>query len=137
MTKRCLCCCYYFVHPLHSHLSTWHGSVFVPPPVKLLQHVLPGHSMCVDGLVRRSNAHHQDLLTVWRLAHNEGIILQVCHRWHQLSAAAAPPAPPLPQQGSSQQSGAHCEGGGGGERWRGWTAGDSGGLQICTVWNNH
>ncbi len=121
----------------HSHLSARHGSVLVPPPVKMLQHVLVGCCVCADRLAWQSHAHHQDLLTVWRLAHNEGIILQVRHHWHQCSAAAAPPAPPLSQQGSSQQSRTHCEGDGGGEQWRGWTAGDSRGLQIWTVWNSY
>lgn len=100
---------------LHSHLSTRCGSVFVPSPVKLLQHVLMGRCMRVDGLAWQSHAHHQDLLTVWRLAHNEGIILQVRHHWHECSAAAASPASPLPQHGSFQQSRALCEGGGGGD----------------------
>ena len=121
---------------LCSHLSARRGSLLVPPPVKPLQHLLAGRHMCIKVLACRSHTHHQDLLTVWRLARNEGIVLQVCHRWHQRSAAAAPPAPPLPLQGSSQQSWAHCDGGGWGERRPGWRVGDGGGLQIWTVWND-
>jgi len=123
------------------HLSARHGSALVPHHVKLVQRVLVGQRTRVDGAGRRSHAHHQDLLTVWRLAHNEGIVLQVRDHWHQCSAAAAPPAAPLPQQGSSQQSRAPCQGDGGGDggedRRRGRTAGDSEGLKVCTAWNNH
>lgn len=97
---------------LCSHLSARCGSLLVPPPVKLFQLLLAGRHMCIKVLACWSHTHHQDLLAVWRLARNEGIVLQVCHRWHQHSAAAASPAPPLPLQGSSQQSGAHCDGGG-------------------------
>lgn len=116
-----------------AHLRTGHGSVLVPLPVQQLQHLLARRCLCVDVLRWRSHTHHQDLLTVRRLAHDEGIVLRVRQHWHQCSAAAAPPAPPLPEKGGSQQSWAHSEGGGGDERW--W--GNSGGLQICTVWNKY
>lgn len=129
---------YFFLYVRRqSHLSTRGGSVLVPPPVELLQHILVRHRMRVDGPARQSHTHHQDLLTVRRLAQNKSIILQVHHHRHQCSATAATPAPPLPQQSGSQQSRAHCEGGGGAERRRGWTAGDSRGPQNRTVWTNH
>lgn len=124
--------CWYFFYWQcvwqHSHLGTGHGPVLVPPPVQLLQWVLHRQGLCADRLVQRSHTHHQDLLTVWRLTHHEGIILQVRQHWHLCNAAAASPPPPRPQQGSSQQHGAHCQGDGGDERWRRWPAADSGGL---------
>lgn len=98
-----------------SHLSTRCSSVLVPPPVKLLQHIVVTHWMHVKVAARPSHAHHQDLLTVRRLAHDKGIVLLIRHHRHQCGATAAAPAPHLPHQSSSQQSGAHCERGGGSE----------------------
>ena len=147
MTLACMCtshvkcvasfwivtCLDYFVFPLsvrqHSHLSAWPRSEPAPPPVKLLQ--------CVLVLLRPSHTHHQDLLVVRRLAHHEGVVLQVRQGGHQCDTAAAPPPHPLPQQGSSQQHGAHWEEDGGGERRPGWTAGCVGRLLLWTLWNNH
>lgn len=135
--KRKLLCFIFGYVGQQSHLSTRCGSLLVRPPVKLLQHILVWRCRCVDELSPRSHTHHQDLLTVRGLAHNKGIILEVRHHRHQRNATAAAPAPPLHQQSSSQQSRAHCDRGGGGERRWCWTAGDSRGLQIWTVWNNH
>lgn len=120
-----------------THLSARHVSVLVPAHVKLIQYILAWHSVCADGLLWQSYTHHKDLLTVWRLAHHEGIVLQVCYHWHECSAAATPPPLPLPQQGSSEQSRAHCEGNGGGEWHSSWTLDGSGGLQLWTIQESH
>lgn len=82
------------INNLDSHLSARRGPVLVLPPVKTLQRVLAGHRVCVGRLAWQSHTDHKNLLSMWGLAHNEGIILQVCHHWHQFSTAAAA-APPL------------------------------------------
>lgn len=113
------------------HLSARRSSVRVHPPVKLIQHIQVKLRTRADRLAWRSHTHHQDLMTLGRLAHNKSIILQVRHHWHRCRATAAAPAPSFPPQSSSQQSRARHAGGGGFEQQR-----NSRGLQNWAAWRN-
>lgn len=130
--------CCVFLFRQFADLSAWHGPVLVPPPVELLRRTHPGLCVCVDKLARQSHTHHEDLLTVWRLARDQSIILQVCHHRHQCIAAAAPPPLHLPLQGRSQQSRTHSERDGGDELQRVcWTAVNEGSVGVRTVQESH
>lgn len=130
--------CCVFLFRQFADLSARHGSVLVPPPVELLCRTHLGLCSCVDKLTRQSHTHHEDLLTVWRLARDQSIILQVCHHWHQCIAAAAPPPLHLPLQGRSQQSRTHSERDGGGELQHiCWTPVDEGSVGVRTVQKSH
>lgn len=111
-----------------SHLSARRGSVPVSAPVQLIQHFLFGIRHLVAVLRHPGHTHHQDLLAVWRLARDEGVVLQVHQLRHVRSATAAPPPPRLPQQGGSQQDRAQRDRDGG--REGGGTAFQRGGLAL-------
>lgn len=113
------------------HLSARCCSVQVHPPVKLIQHIQVKLRARADRLAWQSHTHHQDLMTLGRLAHDKSIILQVCHHGHHCSATAASSAPSFTPQSSSQQNRARRAGGGGFEQQR-----NSRALQNWTDWHN-